>query len=53
MKRAAQAAHDQGLKFRVTPSKTYTTQYGVQIAPFADYYHIQAQSLQDNGIEEQ
>ena len=52
MKRAAQAAHDQGLKFRATPSKSYTTQYGAQIAPFADYYHIQAQSLQDNGIEE-
>ena len=51
MKRAAQAAHDQGLKFRATPSKSYTTQYGAQIAPFADYYHIQAQSLQDNGIE--
>jgi hypothetical protein len=52
MKKAAQAAHDQGLKFRATPSKSYTTQYGAQIAPFADYYHIQAQSLQDNGIEE-
>jgi hypothetical protein len=52
MKKAAQAAHDQGLKFRATPSKSYTTQYGAQIAPFADYYHIQAQSLQDNGIKE-
>jgi len=52
MKKAAQAAHDQGLKFRATPSKSYTTQYGAQIAPFADYYHIQAQSLQENGIEE-
>jgi hypothetical protein len=51
MKKAAQAAHDQGLKFRATPSKSYTTQYGAQIAPFADYYHIQAQSLQDNGIK--
>jgi hypothetical protein len=50
MKRAAQAAHDQGLKFRATPSKSYTTQYGAQIAPFSDYYHIQAQALQDNGI---
>jgi hypothetical protein len=51
MKKAAQATHDQGLKFRATPSKSYTTQYGAQIAPFADYYHIQAQSLQDNGIK--
>jgi hypothetical protein len=50
MKKAADAAHAQGLKFRATPSKAYTTQYGAQIAPFADYYHIQAQSLQDNGI---
>jgi hypothetical protein len=51
MKRAAQAAHDEGLKFRATPSKSYTTQYGSQIAPYVDYYHIQAQSLQDNGIK--
>jgi hypothetical protein len=51
MKKAAQAAHDQGLKFRATPAKGYTTQYGSQIAPLVDYYHIQAQSLQDNGIK--
>ena len=51
MKKAAQAAHDQGLKFRATPSRSFTTQYGSQIAPFADYYHIQAQALQDNGIK--
>jgi hypothetical protein len=51
MKRAADAAHAQGLKFRATPSKSYTTQYGSQIAPLVDYYHIQAQSLQDNGIK--
>ena len=50
MKKAADAAHAQGLKFRATPSKSYTTQYGSQIAPYADYYHIQAQALQDNGI---
>jgi hypothetical protein len=51
MKKAADAAHAQGLKFRATPSKSYTTQYGSQIAVYADYYHIQAQSLQDNGIK--
>jgi hypothetical protein len=51
MKKAADATHAQGLKFRATPSKSFTTQYGSQIAPFADYYHIQAQSLQDNGIK--
>jgi hypothetical protein len=51
MKRAADAAHAQGLEFRATPSRSYTTQYGSQIAPFADYYHIQAQALQDNGIK--
>ena len=50
MKKAADAAHAQGLKFRATPSRSYTTQYGAQIAPYADYYHIQAQALQDNGI---
>jgi hypothetical protein len=51
MEKAAKAAHDQGLKFRATPSRSFTTQYGSQIAPFADYYHIQAQALQDNGIK--
>jgi hypothetical protein len=51
MKKAAEAAHAQGLKFRATPSKAYTTQYGPQIAPYVDYYHIQAQSLQDNGVK--
>jgi len=51
MKKAADAAHAQGLKFRATPSKSYTTQYGDQIAPLVDYSHIQAQSLQDNGIK--
>jgi hypothetical protein len=50
MRRAADAAHAQGLEFRATPSRSYTTQYGSQIAPFVDYYHIQAQALQDNGI---
>jgi hypothetical protein len=51
MKKAAEAAHAQGLKFRATPSKSYTTDYGTQIAPFVDYYHIQAQALQGDGIE--
>lgn len=51
MRRAADAAHAQGLEFRATPSRSYTTQYGSQIAPFVDYYHIQAQALQDNGIK--
>jgi hypothetical protein len=51
MKKAAQAAHDEGLKFRAIPSRSYTTDYGPQIAPYADYYHIQAQSLQDEGIK--
>jgi hypothetical protein len=50
MKKAAQAAHAQGLEFRATPSKEYTTQFGPEIAPYVDYYHIQAQSLQDEGI---
>lgn len=51
MKRAADATHAQGLKFRATPSQPFTTQYGSQIAPYVDYYHIQAQSLQDDGIK--
>lgn len=51
MKSAAETAHAQGLKFRATPSRSFTEQYGSRIAPYADYYHIQAQSLQDNGIK--
>jgi hypothetical protein len=46
MRRAADAAHAVGLRFRATPSHAYTTRYGTQIAPFADSYHIQAQALQ-------
>lgn len=51
VKVAADAAHAQGLKFRATPSNSFTTQYGSQIAPYVDYFHIQAQRLQDNGIK--
>jgi hypothetical protein len=51
MKRAAQAAHQQGLEFLAAPSRGYTTNYGPQIAPFSDYYHIQAQSLQEKGVK--
>jgi hypothetical protein len=51
MKNAAQAAHQQGLKFLAAPSRAYTTNYGSQIAPFSDYYHIQAQSLQQKGVK--
>lgn len=50
MKKAAQAAHQQGLEFVAAPSREYTTTYGAQIAPFADIYHIQAQSLQERGV---
>ncbi len=50
MKNAADATHAQGLKFRAIPSQSFTGQYGFQIAPFVDYYHIQAQSLQNNGV---
>jgi hypothetical protein len=47
---AAQASHEQGLKFRATPTKPYTTQYGPQIAPYIDYLNIQAQSLQGDSV---
>jgi|GEM_PF-2640173 len=46
LRAAADAAHSVGLEFRAIPSKSYTTNYGVEIAPFVDYYHVQAQSLQ-------
>ena len=45
--RAANAAHAAGLKLRATPARAYTTTFGTQIAPYADYYLVQAQSLQD------
>lgn len=51
MKKAAQAAHQQGLEFVATPSRGYTTTYGAQIAPFADVFLIQAQSLQERGVK--
>ena len=51
MKKAAQAAHQQGLEFVATPSRGYTTTYGAQIAPFADVFLIQAQSLQGDGVK--
>ena len=51
MKTAAAAAHAQGLKFRAIPSISFTMQYGSQIAPYVDYYHIQAQSLQEKGVK--
>src|SRR6266511_1886138 len=51
MKKAADATHAQGLKFAAAPSKSYLSTYGTQIAPFSDRMHIQAQSLQDNGVQ--
>jgi hypothetical protein len=49
-KRAAEAAHENGLTFRATPTRNYTTVYGPQIAPYIDYLNIQAQSLQEDGV---
>jgi hypothetical protein len=34
MKKAAEAAHKQGLRILAAPSRGYTTDYGTQIAPF-------------------
>ncbi len=51
MLKAAQAAHEEGLKFRASPSIEYTTQYGSEIGSFADYYLIQAQTLQGDGVK--
>jgi hypothetical protein len=51
MKKAAQAAGQQGLEFVAAPSRAYTNMYGTQIAPFADIYLIQAQSLQERGVK--
>ena len=51
-KKAAQASHEAGLKFRATVTRADTEKHGPQIAPFVDYFHIQTQSLQDNGIRQ-
>jgi hypothetical protein len=51
-KRAADAVHAQGMKFRVTPGKPNSTSFVRtnlidDMARVVDYYHIQAQSIQD------
>lgn len=46
VKEAAEAAHQAGLLFNVSPSKKLTIQYGEEFAKYVDMYHIQAQSLQ-------
>jgi hypothetical protein len=51
IKAASQAAHANGLLFRCSPSKSITTNYGAQLAPYCDQYHIQAQGLQDRPVD--
>lgn len=46
VREAAEAAHEAGLLFNVSPSKKLTTQHGEEFAQYVDMYHIQAQSLQ-------
>ncbi len=46
IKAASKAAHDNGLLFQCSPSRKITTDYGAQLAPYCDQYHIQAQALQ-------
>ena len=51
IKAASQAAHASGLLFRCSPARALTTSYGVQMAPYCDQFHIQAQALQDRPAE--
>ena len=51
IKQAADAMHNQGMKFRVTPGKPNSasflrTNLLGEVAGLVDYYHIQAQSIQ-------
>jgi hypothetical protein len=45
---ASKIAHDNGLLLMCTPSRAITANYGPQLAPYCDLYHIQSQGLQDN-----
>ena len=52
VRQAADAVHAQGMMFRVTPGKPNSTSFirtGLidDVARLVDYYHIQAQSIQD------
>ena len=47
VKAAAAAAHSNGLLLNVATSKALTIQWGPKLAKYADMYHMQSQSLQD------
>jgi hypothetical protein len=52
--KAAEAVHAEGMKFRITPGKPNSESFqrtGLldDVAKLVDYYHIQAQSIQDRG----
>jgi hypothetical protein len=48
IKAAYNTAHASGLKLAVNPSKALTRDFGVQFAPYADYYNFMFQALQDD-----
>jgi hypothetical protein len=50
IKRASDAAHAAGLQLRCTPDRQLTKNLAAQFAPYCDYYHIQAQALQPDGV---
>jgi hypothetical protein len=50
VRRASNAAHAAGLQLRCTPDRQLTKNLAGQFAPYCDYYHIQAQSLQPDGV---
>jgi hypothetical protein len=50
IRRASNAAHTAGLQLRCTPDRQLTKNLAAQFAPYCDYYHIQAQALQPDGV---
>jgi hypothetical protein len=50
VRRASNAAHAAGLQLRCTPDRQLTRNLAAQFAPYCDYYHIQAQALQPDGV---
>ena len=50
VRRASNAARAAGLQLRCTPDRQLTRNLAAQFAPYCDYYHIQAQALQPDGV---
>lgn len=48
-RKAADAAHAAGLKFRAAPMRADTVKHCIELSKFCDWLHVQTQSRQDDG----